>query len=222
MDILSMPDAQKMSFSVWEKNDLEGEWEFSIKIDGIRCHLVNDKHFSRKMLPLYNITQKDFVVAEIYCGSLDSTISKVRSSKKVNLVKDEEIYSLYPVIDERLNLGKHLNPTKETIEMIYKQVKALGFEGLVLKQKNVRLKVKPEETYDEIITGLYPGKNSNKGLLGGFYTNKGKVGTGLTKKQREEFNTEKMIGETIEVQCMELTKNGKFRHPKFIRHRWDK
>jgi DNA ligase-1 len=81
--------------------------------------------------------------------------------------------------------------------------------------------------------------------MGALLTPRGKVGTGFTDKQREEwyewFMTQPCgiydeAGEkptrfelladgaapTIEVDCWELTKDGKFRHPRYIRLREDK
>ena len=37
-----------MKFELWSKEDLIGIWEFSIKIDGVRCHNNNNVHLSRK------------------------------------------------------------------------------------------------------------------------------------------------------------------------------
>jgi ATP-dependent DNA ligase len=49
----------------------------------------------------------------------------------------------------------------------------------------------------------------------------GKVGTGFSDAMRkEDWNSR--IGEFIEVECMQLTPDGKFRHPRFLKRRWDK
>jgi len=48
----------------------------------------------------------------------------------------------------------------------------------------------------------------------------GNVGTGLTDDQRRQFWAKPPL--TIEVECMELTPDGKFRHPRFKRERFDK
>jgi ATP-dependent DNA ligase len=72
------------------------------------------------------------------------------------------------------------------------------------------------------ITGLQAGLGKHQGKLGAFLTDMGKVGTGLTDHERVLYNTPDMIGQIIEVECMELTDDGKFRHPRFVRLRFDK
>jgi len=94
-----------------------------------------------------------------------------------------------------------------------------GDEGLVIYQGEVSYKVKPRENHDVIVTGFTEGKGKYSGLVGALETNMGKV-SGMTDQQRADFTKE--LPEVIEVECMGLTKNGKFRHPRFIRVRFDK
>jgi ATP-dependent DNA ligase len=96
-----------------------------------------------------------------------------------------------------------------------------GYEGLVLRQGDRWLKVKPKETYDVLVTGIVEGTGKYAGKLGALITDMGKVGTGFTDKDREDLFT-LPINTIIEVECMELTPKGKFRHPRFIRVRYDK
>jgi ATP-dependent DNA ligase len=66
--------------------------------------------------------------------------------------------------------------------------------------------------------------------MGALQTAMGKVGTGFTDEDREHFwdldwnrnpdGTFKPV--MIEVSCMQLTPDGKFRHPAFERIRYDK
>ncbi len=211
-----------MKFKLWNKEDLEGIWEISIKIDGVRCHNINGEYVSRKNKPLYNIPKKlNFEIAEIFCGDFKSTIENTRTFKKEMIVLTEHVYQLSPKIDERLLLGEYKNPTKEQITEIFNNI-SKKYEGLILKQGDILLKVKSEETVDVKIIDIFEGKGRNIGKLGGFITEFGKVGTGLTDKDRKEFYTKSIIGETIEVKCMEFTSDGKFRHPRFVRIRYDK
>lgn len=213
-----------MKFKVWKKNNLIGKWDISIKIDGVRCHNTTEGKISRKGKPLYNIPEFKGEIAEIYCGTFEKTINKTASSKKANTVLPDEIYILQPEVDKRLRLKTLENPTVEQINKIFQAVRNHGYEGLVLKNGDKYLKVKPEETIDVPITGFYEGKGRNVGRLGGFITTQGRVGSGLTDVQRQEYwdNKEALMGETVEVSCMQFTKTGKFRHPRFVRLRPDK
>lgn len=173
---------------------------------------------------MYNIPDFKGDIAEIFCGTWDLTVNKVNSSKTINAVLKSEIYTLSPKLDKRLKLKTLENPTKEQIQEIYQDVLSKGFEGIVLKQDEEYLKVKPEETIDTPIIDWYEGKGKYSGMLGGFITKEGRVGSGLTDEQRKVFwgMKEQLIGENIEVSCMQFTKTGKFRHPRFKRLRFDK
>ena len=211
-----------MKFELYSNQDLIGEWLISYKIDGVRCHNTELGMFSRKGKPLYNIPNFDGQVAEIFCGDFKTTIEKTRSSTKDYPVNQDEIFILYPKIDNRLLIGVYTNPTQSTIQNLFLEAKLKGYEGLVLRNGEKLLKVKSKETYDVIIEAVIEGTGKNKNKLGAFLTNMGKVGTGFTDKERLEYYKESLIGETIEVDCMELTPSGKFRHPRFIRLREDK
>jgi len=184
----------------------------SLKIDGVRAHNVNGQILSRKDKPLYNITMP-YDVAEIYTGSWEDTVSRVRTMVGTP-VEPEFIYCLEP-IDPRLDLGffHELDPT--TIKNLFEGARMHGYEGLVLRTDKYWYKVKEQENFDAIVTSIIEGKGKHVGRLGAFMTAQGKVGTGLTDKQREEFFTPDSIGKTIEVEAMGLTPKGKFRHPRF-------
>jgi len=211
-----------MKFNLWNKEDLKGNWEISIKIDGVRCHNTPEGKLSRKGKPLYNIPDFSGEVAEIYCGSFKETIIKTRTFTKEFTINKEDIYELHPNLDSRLFITTVTNPTKEFILELFDKYRSEGHEGLILKQNDKRLKVKNEETYDVTVTGIFEGKGRNKGRLGGFTTELGNVGTGLTDEERVEYYSPTLIGQTIEVSCMEMTPDNKFRHPRFIRLREDK
>lgn len=214
-----------MKFKIWDGKDLKGLWEFYIKIDGVRCHKKPEGYFSRADKPLYNIPEGlDFEVAEIYCGDFKTTIENTRTFTKEMTILENEVYQLLPNIDKRLCLETYDNPPAEFIYNMFKEIHLLGYEGLILynKKTDIRLKVKSEETHDVKVIGIFEGKGRNKNKLGGFITEQGKVGTGLTDKDREQYFTKEMIGKIIEVKCMEITPKGKFRQPRFVRLREDK
>jgi DNA ligase-1 len=211
-----------MKFKVWNKENLTGIWEVSLKIDGVRCHKIDGKHYSRKDKELYNIPDVDFEIAEIFCGDFKTTIENTRTFKSSKTILPEHIYLLHPKLDKRLLIGNFENPTSENILDLFQKYHQLGYEGLILKQDNTYLKVKNIETYDVVITDIFEGKGRLKGKLGGFVTTMGNVGTGLTDEERVLYFTKDIIGETIEVECMEITSDNKFRHPRFKRMRYDK
>ncbi len=99
---------------------------------------------------------------------------------------------------------------------------AKGYEGLILRQDKRWLKVKPIDTFDVEILSLIEGKGKYKGKLGALVTSLGNVGTGFTDEEREDIWENKYIGNTVEVSYMHLTEDGKFRHPRFLRIRFDK
>ncbi len=209
----------------WNGKDLKGEWEITLKIDGVRMLRDEDgKPVSRSGKPLYNLDHvpPEITDAEIFCKDWETSVSMVRTHD-AEPVPLECVYSLSP-LDERL-YSDTWNPSNGIpapfIQGYLQSMVEDGYEGLVLRQGDKWLKVKPKETYDVLVTGQVEGTGKYKGKLGAFETVMGKVGTGFTDEQREEFwNIRRPT--IIEVECMSLTKNGKFRHPRFVRVRWDK
>lgn len=202
---------------------LKGEWLVSRKIDGVRALIGADGAYSRNGKPLFNLNhlyEGARLDVEVFLGTWEATVSQVRSHAP-NPVPRECVYSLDP-LDARLILGTFLNPSPESIYEVMQREVDLGHEGIVLRQDQKWIKVKPLETYDVELTGIQPGTGKHEGRMGALLTPLGKVGTGFTDQQREELNNPIIIGELIEVECMSLTPSGKFRHPRFVRFRFDK
>lgn len=205
----------------WDGNALEGEWLVSYKLDGVRVFSNGKRAFSRKGKPLYNMNHllRKFADAEVYCGSLEATVSAVRThnGRKVDL---KEVYSLRP-LDPRLVMGAITDPKPESIQRLMKLAVSRGYEGVVLRREGVWVKVKPLRTYDVIVRGIQPGKGKHLGRMGALITDMGKVGGGFDDWERERIN-ESVIGCCIEVACQQLTPGGKFRSARFVRFREDK
>lgn len=208
----------KMKFKTY-KGEVLHNVEVSLKIDGIRAHKTANGIVSRANKPLYNISL-DCDVAEVFLGSWEETVSAVRTHKG-SPVKNEFIYSLIP-LDPRLYLGTFEVLSPEDVTALFQDAISKGYEGIVLKSNGTYFKVKPEETYDIKVLGVIGGKGRNSGRLGALVTEMGNVGTGFTDEQRKIMFNKNIIGSTIEVSCMGLTPSGKFRHPRFIRERFDK
>lgn len=159
---------------------------------------------------------------EVFDGSFKATMEKIKSFEDLPIAP-ECLYSLDP-IDKRLVWGMAEDPTASAIITLRNIVISQGAEGLVLRQGDVWLKVKPEETHDVKITGYIEGTGRNKGRLGAVMTERGKVGVGFSDHDRKTIweLREKLMGSTIEVSCMQMTAAGKFRHARFVRLRPDK
>lgn len=206
---------------LWNNKDLRGDWLFTLKVDGVRGLRMEDGSVvSRAGKPLYNLDAVIYKDFEVFTGSWEDSVSRVKTHIGEPL-QDAFIYSLDP-LDCRLELYTRTNPTAAQIKAALSAAVHNGYEGLVLRQGDAWLKVKPKETYDVIITDIIEGKGKHAGVLGAVMTPMGKVGTGFTDAQRKELFNEDILGTVIEVDCMGLTPGGKFRHPRFIRHRFDK
>lgn len=205
----------------WKGTDLRGTWHVTRKIDGVRALINDGVALSRNDKPLYNLQDIPDGDYEIFLGDWENSVSAVRTKNGASAVNVDSAYSLDP-LDDRLSICELTNPTKESIQSMLLAVLESGDEGLVLRKGDKWLKVKPADNFDVKIIGLNEGKGRNAGRLGAFITDMGNVGSGLTDELREKYWDESLIGQTIEVECWELTKAGKFRHPRFKRLRWDK
>jgi ATP-dependent DNA ligase len=213
----------------WSGKDLKGEWEVTIKIDGVRTLWSGTEWLSRADKPLYNLPAFDGRAdCETYCGGFKETITRIRAKTKSRPITADQLYSLEP-LDPRLRLPNATNPLAVEIHRWLKMAVQMGYEGLVLRQGDVWLKVKPVETYDVPVTGIFEGEGKHKGRMGYVSTPMGDVGTGFTDEERVYWwgvPYDKLRSGsppiTIEVECMKLTDDGKFRHPRFLHIRIDK
>lgn len=214
----------------WSGKDLKGVWNVTIKIDGVRALWNGKEWVSRNGKPLYNLPHQMLIPkvandVEVYCGGFKATIERVRAKTKDRPIEVDQLFSLDP-IDRRLVLPALTDPIAETIISLMNTVISQGFEGLVLRQGDTWLKVKPTETFDVPVTDMLAGTGKHDGRMGALMTPMGKVGTGFSDAEREEWwkhRFERTKGDTIiEVECMKLTDDGKFRHPRFVRTRPDK
>lgn len=213
----------------WDGGNLQGYWKVTRKVDGVRALWNGQQWLSRANKPLFNIPdpvdgKKD---VEIYLGNFRDSFRAVRTKHVLPgtpRVEHHNMYSLIDPIDDRLYVRGVVNPTEEFIKEHLKDALAKGFEGLVLRSIGTWLKVKPIETHDIPITGYGVGEGKHIGRLGFLKTSKGDVGTGFTDAERNELwkRREELVGSVIEVSCMQMTPDGMFRHPVFIRERPDK
>lgn len=219
----------------WKGNNLEGVWDITLKIDGVQAVYLHRDLLprSRKDKALYNLPSGiDLGLAddgeytyEVYLGDFKKSIQATRTKNTAIHVSKESLYQLEPNLDSRLYVVTVDNPTADTINNYFKDALNKGYEGLVLREKYVIdgevLKVKPFETHDITVIGITEGTGRDKGTLACFITPMGKVPV-KRKTDKIKYFTDEIIGETIEVKCMQLTKDGKFRHPRFVRIRYDK
>ncbi|QUS38027.1 hypothetical protein RPMA_03505 [Tardiphaga alba] len=217
--------------STWNGKALSGKWDVTLKVDGVRAIWHDEFGWqSRAGKPLYNIPRwnggpRD---CELYVGSFRDTIIASRTRAPTDdtpSIRPEHLYGL-DQLDARLGVGTLLNPTARAILHQLNRARSLGFEGLVLRHENRWLKVKPYESHDVPITGFAEGRGKHIGHLGIVTTPLGNVGSGFSDEERIQLWADAqagtLVGQIVEVSCMEFTPTGKFRHPVFIRMRPDK
>lgn len=215
----------------WKGEDLKGTWEITLKIDGARMLRDTEGNpVSRAGKPLYNLENvpKEVIDAEIFDTNWETSMSLVRTQKNGTPVPLDKVYSLAP-LDSRLRIANYTDPTAMYISSLLDTYVNKGYEGLILRQGNRWLKVKPKDTSDILVSGFQEGTGKHEGRMGALLTSKGKVGTGFTDEDRQWWQTmydlhgnQWLTKQLIEVEYMELTPSGKFRHPRFIRIREDK
>lgn len=188
----------------------------AIKLDGIQAMLNDEgKVVSRSGKPLYNIDPKLLTPGkkyEVFCHNFKITDSIVSTQGEHpnGPMRACHLFEIWPGTDDRLKLSTLDAKQAFDYAMLW------GYEGIVIDKK---YKWKKKETLDVKVTGIIPGKGKHAGRMGALMTTHGKVGTGFSDKEREEVW---YIGEYIECDCMEITPDGKMRHGRFLRRRWDK
>lgn len=215
----------------WNERALTGVWMVSIKLDGVRAIWRDGRWVSRANKPLHNLPPwrdgepRD---CEVFVNNFRDTIRATRTKclkQDTPPITRQHLYGLAP-LDPRLRWGTLTNPVPADIRAMLSRANALGYEGLVLRKGAVWVKVKPFETHDVRIFGFSEGTGKHRGRLGFVTTARGAVASGFTDAEREilwaEANTGRLVGQVIEVTCMQVTSQGKFRHPVFIRMRPDK
>lgn len=215
----------------WNGKPLTGDWLVTLKVDGVRAIWRDGLGWmSQANKPLHNIPPwmggpRD---CEIFVRSFRDTIRATRtrhSQPETPVVLPKHLYGL-DALDARLRWGLLTDPTADDIQSRLRRANNHGYEGLVLRQRDRWIKVKPEETHDVTITGHVEGRGKHLGRLGYVKTVRGNVGSGFTDIEREilwaEARAGRLVGQVIEVRALEITANGKFRHPSFVRMRPDK
>lgn len=192
----------------------------SYKIDGVRAVYTLGAPSSRAGKPLYNLPDMEDGHYEVYTGDFKDTIQKTRTHN-LDTIPKECLYSLSP-IDKRLIVDTFIQLDESAILHLMSEAQELGYEGLVIFTDKYMYKVKPEETFDVVVTGVIPGAGKHLGRMGSLVTEMGDVGTGFTDQEREQFTENFILNKTIEVSCMMLTPDNKFRHARFCRLREDK
>lgn len=216
----------------WSGKPLTGDWLVTLKVDGVRAIWHEEGGWlSRANKLLHNLPpwQRNHPRdCEVFIGNFRDTIRATRTKlPKVDTpaIARDNLYGLDPP-DPRLHWGNLANPTAADILTLLKRANEQGYEGLVLRQRDHWIKVKPEETHDVTITGYTEGRGRHRGRLGFVTTIRGAVGAGFTDAEREllwaEAKAGALVGQVIEVSCMQFTPNGQFRHPSFVRMRPDK
>ena len=213
----------------WNGKALAGDWLVTLKLDGVRAIWHDERGWlSRANKELHNIPPwregqpRD---CEVFVNNFYDTIRATRTRslrQDTPQIVPEALYGLAP-LDARLHWGTLTNPTPADIRAPLRRANALDYEGIVLRQGDEWIKVKPSETHDVLITGFSEGTGKHRDRLGFVTTTRGAVGAGFTDSAREilwaEANAGRLVGQVIEVTCQQLTRGGQFRHPFFVRTR---
>lgn len=131
--------------------------------------------------------------------------------------------------------------TSKEVKDLYKKYLDKGYEGVMLKdptglykwkrttvKSGEMLKVKPFETLDLVITGIYAGEGNFEGMAGGIDVDYNgvtvSVGSGFDMATRKKLSAtpNDYIGKTVEIKYFEETEDGSLRFPIFVRFREDK
>jgi hypothetical protein len=155
----------------WNGKPLTGDWLVTLKVDGVRA-IWHDRlgWMSRAAKPLHNIPPwtsgpRD---CEVFVGTFHDTIRATRtknSQPDTPVVLPEHLYGLEP-LDARIRGATLKNPSSDDILAELQRANNLDHEGIVLRQADRWIKVKPEETHDVIITGYAEGEGRHLGRLG--------------------------------------------------------
>lgn len=171
----------------------------------------------------------DCIKLKNFKKSIDNTKRSIRRKRlKIKLRGSDKSY-VY------ITPGKMVNNEEEMKKYFNKKIKQ-GYEGLVVKSNSpysfkrstAWIKVKEMATADCRIVGFEEGKGKYKGVLGALIVKynkvKIKVGSGYGDALRKEIwdNKRKWKGAMVEIQYQEITKDGSFRFPVFLRGREDK
>lgn len=217
-------------FNTYREGDLQGTYDVYIKLDGVCVHITASDAMSKRGKPLYNMPVEKLSEGyyEAFDTNWDTTVSKARTQDgSKGQFTPEQLFPIYPNRSSDLFLCTINNPSEKTIQGFLDWSLEQNHEGIILwphadckSQKPI--KIKDSITIDVRIQALLSGTGKYVGMLGAFITQYGNVGTGLTDEQRKEFIDTKYIGEIIEVEFMEWTKDNKMRHPRFKRLRFEK
>ncbi len=197
---------------------LDGELTVPGKLfDDISGDIRSFKHTPNAV---YNVF--DAHKAEPIC--LAQRLSIAYTAAKIIQCPNISIVQHYTVRDEN-----------EALDM-YEQAKANGYEGLMLKREDGMafdgrnydwMKIKPKDTVDVKVISIAEGKGKNELRVGALVCDFGgntiRVGGGLSDDQRDRWfsDPDLIVGKMIEVDYMELSKNGALRHPRLVSVRGD-
>ena len=158
--------------------------------------------------------------------------------KTCTLHYGERHIRLSTLVEKTPVASREIVNSKEEAELKYKDYRAQGHEGAILKKIKGKytfkrtsdwMKVKPIVEDEFEICGFKEGRGRLKGMLGAIFIKtqqgtKTQVGGGFSDEQRKYLwgIREELAGETVEVEYMEYTPAGRLRHPRFLKMRFDK
>jgi len=207
----------------WGGAAVNGPCIITKKIDGVQITVREGLCYTKgdKLVEHLGPFHTDFDgVYELFYKDWGNSISMLRSTADVEF-EGEMMYSISEP-DPRLVMSYNVHGySVEEIQKAFETARQEGHEGLVLRGKHGMFKVKNKSTYDVKIQHVTLGKR--EGQAGAFITAMGKVPIRSHDLKGDAFAyPDRFIGRIIEVSCMELTANGRFRQPELVRFREDK
>ena len=168
----------------------------------------------------------DVMTEAEFVASYSSHTQTERLAQLSILLKSQQLESPVKYVEH------HLVFNDIQVQKLFREMLALGHEGLILKdpnapyqfkRSNTWIKLKDRKTADVRVIGFEPGKGKYKGMMGAlvvdFNGKPNKIGTGFSDLQRS--NSEHLLGKMVEISYHELTKDGNMRHSRFEKERGD-
>jgi len=166
------------------------------------------------------------------------------NNKSCKLDYEDRLYNLRVTLNNTIadykkiiDIANDVAETSKEVKDLYKKALDAGYEGVMIKDAqgkyewkitSAMLKLKPFESIDLKVEGIYDGEDGFEGKAGGiivdFAGNAVRCGSGFSIATREDMAAQpnKYIGRTAEIKYLEETEEGSLRHPNFMRWRDDK
>lgn len=198
------------------------------KLDGVCCIYDGNEWRSTAFNKLFNLPSgMERGIYECFLGSWNKSISAVKTQSNSPPIHPNCLFRIGPdKVDNRLFVGNFTFLTKLIADKLLQDAVDHGHEGIIIHcwymGRRRIFKHKKQRTLDVLVLQSLSGKGKHAGRMGALMTTHGKVGTGFSDEEREQFTPEFIVGKMIEVSCAQINESGVMSQAKFIRLREDK